>query len=134
MPEMPPAHRPAGWRPRQEVKAEADARRGSARERGYTTAWDKAARGFLARHPLCLGCAAIGRTEAATLVDHTIPHRGDQALFWDADNRQPSCRWHHDVIKQILERMFDAGDLAAADLRLDSPRAIALTRERGGGG
>lgn len=133
MPTMPGTFRPAGWRSRQERNAEHDARRGSSRERGYDTRWDKASKGYLVQHPLCRGCEAVGVVRAATLTDHTIPHRGDRALFWQRDNWQPSCGWHHNVIKQILEAMFARGEVAADDLRLDSDRARALTRERGGG-
>ena len=31
-----------------------------------------------------------------TLVDHIVPHRGDQALFWDEQNWQPLCKSCHD--------------------------------------
>lgn len=40
----------------------------------------------------------------ATVVDHVIPHRGDQALFWDTSNWQPLCRRCHDGRKQAEER------------------------------
>lgn len=71
--------------------------RGSARERGYTTRWDKARKTFLSHHPLCAECEREGRVTAATVVDHIIPHRGDQALFWDKSNWQPLCKPHHDA-------------------------------------
>lgn len=127
MPQAPATFRPRGQLTRPEQKREADQRRGSARERGYTTAWDKAAAGFKARHPLCLGCDAVGRVTAAELVDHVEPHRGDQAKFWDRGNWQSACGWHHAVVKQKLEAAFDAGQLQAAELRLDSAAAKALT-------
>lgn len=62
------------------------------------------------------------------VVDHVLPHRGDMAKFWDEANWQPSCRFHHDVVKQQLERMFDRGTLVASELRLDSSRAVAISR------
>lgn len=55
-------------------------------------------------HPLCVMCQAEGRIEAATVVDHIKPHRGDQALFWDRDNWQSLCKRHHDSDKQMLEK------------------------------
>ncbi len=61
-------------------------------------------------------------------MDHVVPHKGDQALFWDANNRQPACDWHHSVVKQQLEARFAKGELGPGDLRLDSPVAVALTR------
>ena len=103
-----------------------DHARGSARSRGYTPRWDKASRGFLGKNPICLACEAAGLLEAARVTDHIIPHRGDCALFWDKDNWQPCCRWHHDVVKQSLERAFDAGQTVASDLLLTSHRALAL--------
>ena len=30
------------------------------------------------------------------LLDHIIPHRGDQKLFWDEQNWQPLCKDCHD--------------------------------------
>lgn len=102
--------------------------RPSARERGYTPAWDRASKGFLAKHPLCLGCEAIGVVTAATLTDHQIPHKGDRVLFWQRKLWQPSCDWHHDVIKQEMERRFAAGQCEVNSLRLDSVLAIGLTQ------
>jgi 5-methylcytosine-specific restriction protein A len=82
--------------------------RPSARERGYTHRWDKARATFLNRHPLCRMCEQAGRVTAATVVDHIIPHRGDQALFWDQSNWQPLCDaepWRcHSSTKQREER------------------------------
>jgi hypothetical protein len=107
--------------------------RGSARQRGYTARWDRASKGFLAAHPLCCGCVAAGFVVAATLTDHIVPHRGAAALFWDRDNWQPSCTWHHSAVKQALEERWVAGQLSADALRLDSPMALALAAAMGGG-
>jgi len=73
-----------------------DDHRGSARQRGYDSQWDKARRGWLAKHPLCVECERGNRITAATTVDHIIPHRGDMALFWDTSNWQSLCKHHHD--------------------------------------
>lgn len=108
-----------------------DARRGSARERGYTVEWDKSALFFKRQHPLCLGCEAVGWITATEVVDHVVPHKGDMVLFWDQSRWQPACRFHHDVVKQQLELMFARGAIAEADLWLNSSSAIAITkRER----
>jgi 5-methylcytosine-specific restriction protein A len=32
----------------------------------------------------------------ATVVDHIVPHRGNQKLFWDRKNWQSLCKTHHD--------------------------------------
>jgi len=60
-----------------------DKRRGSARERGYSAAWDKFSRAFRQLNPLCEYCQAKGRTQPATVTDHDLPHEGDTELFWD---------------------------------------------------
>jgi 5-methylcytosine-specific restriction protein A len=41
-------------------------------------------------------CAAAGRLEPATVVDHVVPHRGDQELFWDEANWAALCTRCHD--------------------------------------
>jgi 5-methylcytosine-specific restriction enzyme A len=95
MPMKPPVFRPSYLpAPKEQAKAY-DRERGSQRERGYTRQWEKARRAFLAQHPLCVMCKAEGRATSATDLDHKIPHRSDQALFWDAANWQPLCHAHH---------------------------------------
>ena len=37
-----------------------------------------------------------GKYVRATVVDHIVPHRGDQKLFWDQNNWQPLCKSCHD--------------------------------------
>jgi 5-methylcytosine-specific restriction protein A len=86
--------------------------RGSARERGYNTRWDKARKTYLARNPLCVMCKREGRVTPATVVDHIKPHKGDQQLFWDTDNWQSLCAPHHNRDKQREERgRFQAVDV-----------------------
>nr|WP_233210020.1 HNH endonuclease [Comamonas sp. 26] len=48
-------------------------------------------------------CEAEGRVTAATVVDHVIPHRGDQSLFWRRSNWKPLCAIHHSRDKQREE-------------------------------
>lgn len=64
--------------------------RPSARERGYTTAWEKARAAYLRKHPLCCACEAKGRVVPASVVDHIVPHKGDMVKFWDAANNWQS--------------------------------------------
>lgn len=73
-----------------------DAMRGSAHERGYSAAWQRARAGFLRSHPLCTKHAAKGETVAASVVDHIVPHKGDKVLFWEHDNWQALCKPCHD--------------------------------------
>ena len=42
-------------------------------------------------------CMEEGRYVKATVVDHIVPHRGDQKLFWDQSNWQALCKRHHDL-------------------------------------
>lgn len=72
-------------------------------ERGYGVAWQRARRGYLMSHPLCVMCTAEGLTTAAEVVDHIKPHRGDQGLFWDQSNWQSLCKQHHDSDKARQE-------------------------------
>jgi 5-methylcytosine-specific restriction endonuclease McrA len=50
---------------------------------------------------------------AATVVDHIVPHRGNEALFWSIDNWQPLCQPCHDGAKQELEQ---TGTLRGCDV------------------
>lgn len=63
--------------------------------RGYGWKWQQARIEFLAGNPLCVECNKEGRTEAATVVDHIEPHRGDMAKFWNRSNWQALCETHH---------------------------------------
>lgn len=68
-----------------------DQHRGSAHSRGYDHKWQTAAAAYLAAHPLCVHCERKGRLDAAAIVDHIKPHRGDKALFWNSCNWQGLC-------------------------------------------
>lgn len=65
--------------------------RGTAAERGYDARWRKAREQHLRAHPLCAECKRHGRITPARVVDHIVPHRGDQVLFWDESNWQSLC-------------------------------------------
>jgi 5-methylcytosine-specific restriction protein A len=80
--------------------------RPTARLRGYSTAWEKARAGFLAKHPFCECPEHQGRPVGipgqpsgllATTVDHIIPHKGDKALFWNRANWQAMAKPCHDA-------------------------------------
>lgn len=120
--------RPAGAPTRVKQKREADKWRGSANSRGYNHRWAKARITFLARAPFCIGCEAVGRVEPATVVDHVDPHHGDPEKFWDTSMWQPCCKWHHDSIKQSLEKQYAARRIPLSELWLNSKTAQKLTR------
>ena len=67
-----------------------------AAKRGYNRRCQKARKSYLEAHPLCVQCAKQGKYVRATVVDHIIPHRGDQKLFWDQNNWQSLCKNCHD--------------------------------------
>lgn len=73
-------------------------------QRGYTYRWQKEREQFLRENPLCCYCYREGRIAAASVVDHKIPHQGDDLLFWDRSNRQPLCKKCHDSTKAREER------------------------------
>lgn len=104
MPSMPPTFRPAGNLTKSESRRVHDARRGSARERGYDSRWDAASRGHLKHHPLCAYCDLVDEVKAADLTDHLYPHRGDRALFWNRAYWVSSCNDCHNGFKQRIER------------------------------
>ena len=88
VPLKPSVHRPPGVKSTAVVKRELDRQRPSAARRGYGPRWRRARAAYLARHPLCVPCEEAGRLAPATVVDHVVPHRGDQKLFWDEANWQ----------------------------------------------
>ena len=52
------------------------------------------------------GVALVGKYPAGNspVVDHKIPHRGDEDLFWDEGNLQAVCKQWHDSEKQRQEK------------------------------
>ena len=83
-----------------ERNARHDARRPSARERGYDAKWDRERAAYLYLHDTCGRCAM----RPATIVHHIIPHRGDRSLFWNRRNWMPVCQPCHDGPIQRQER------------------------------
>lgn len=89
MPKLPAQHKPP------QIFPPAARPRPTAHRRGYGTRWQRLRRTFLARHPLCVMCLANGDVTPATVVDHIVPHKGDQAKLWDIDNLQSLCEKCH---------------------------------------
>ena len=82
-----------------ERKARHDEKRPTAAQRGYGSKWREARLAFLAAHPSCARCGA-----PATIVHHTIPHKGDRKLFWRRSNWSPACQPCHDGPLQAAEK------------------------------
>ena len=89
-------HKDIANQQRKELQKRTDKKRGNANQRGYTYKWSKARKSFLEKNPLCVHCQQQGIVKAAEVVDHIIPHKGDQKLFWDKTNWQPLCKKCHD--------------------------------------
>ena len=67
--------------------------------------WRRRSKQFLQENPLCRMCQEIGRTRLAQLVDHIVPHGGDEGLFWDeTGNWQSLCATCHSGAKAELDR------------------------------
>ena len=89
------------------------------RRRLYKTArWLRLRDAQLAREPLCRFHAERGETVPADTVDHVIPHRGDEALFF-AGELQSLCKACHDVVKQGEERRGFRVDIATDGWPID---------------
>lgn len=97
-----------------------DATRGTSTQRGYNARWRTARITFLRLYPLCQcpDCQA-GHLRAipATVVDHIIPHRGDQQIFWDESNWQAMSKPCHDrkTATEMHARRSEALHIAAAN-------------------
>lgn len=57
--------------------------------------------------PVTDKCYEEGHITMATVVDHIVPHRGDQKLFWDRGNWQPLCEHHHNVKTMTEDRYVE---------------------------
>lgn len=82
---------------KKEVKKRYDQYRGSYRERGYTSSWDKLRKRYITQYPLCESCEAKGIYEIATVVHHKVPIQEGGELL-DVNNLQSLCnRCHEDI-------------------------------------
>ena len=77
--------------------------RKTAAQRGYGARWQRYRAGFLRKHPLCQMHMLQGQVVEASVVDHIVPHKGDQTLFWDKANHQALCKTCHDSHKKRFE-------------------------------
>lgn len=66
-------------------------------QQGYGSRWQRLRLAFLRSNPLCVHCKADKRIRAANVVDHIVPHKGDDSLMWSESNLQPLCASCHSV-------------------------------------
>jgi len=76
-----------------ETVKEADRHKLSARQRGYTSKWERYRKVYLAQPENALCALRLDSRCAikAQCIDHIIPHNGNYKLFWDEKNHQPAC-------------------------------------------
>ena len=86
-----------------------------------TRHWQQLRLAHLAKHPLCAMCDQMGRTAAATVVDHIKPHKGDEGLFFDPENLSSLCKAHHDSTKARIERGNKGWAIGADGWPIDNP-------------
>ena len=98
------------------------------RARGYSDEWLKFSTDFLRASPWCWGCASIGVSTRASLLDHIIPMTDAPERLLNTNGVQPLCRPCHDQAKRELERRWKRGEITTADLRMGSRVAIAVVR------
>src|SRR2546423_999523 len=86
MPDRPKQYRPFG------LSKKKEATRPAYHEWYNSSEWRRRAKAKLAEQlSLCQQCQGDGIVTVATCVDHTIPHRGDRALFDDDANLESLC-------------------------------------------
>jgi len=57
----------------------------------------------------CAMCATIEADTSQLVADHIIPHKGNEALFWDEGNLQCLCRHCHDTVKNTVKKRMERG-------------------------
>ena len=107
---------------REEYRKNADKRRPNASRRGYNSAWSRARKAYIIRHPICAVCG-----KPATDIDHIIPHKGDKTLFWDSTNWQPLCHECH--ARKTYEENRERFQLKT---KKEKPKQETVTDERMG--
>lgn len=66
--------------------------------------WRKYCARFLALNPKCYACG-----ERATVVDHLVPHKGDEKLFKATDNHIPLCERDHNTVTGKFDYRYVPG-------------------------
>lgn len=91
----------------------------------YDAAWEAYRRRFLDANPRCYSCE-----EWATVVDHIVPHQGNEDLFRKLDNHLPLCARCHNIITAKFDRYHQRGVMPLQKLKWLKERRVAqgLTR------
>jgi len=95
-----------GERPRRTVEEQ----RGSARQRGYTRAWERLRAHVLRTEPLCRPCQAQGMVRPATLVHHLDPISEGNPNLPPLDRLVPMCDECHARVHSRRELLTSRGE------------------------
>jgi 5-methylcytosine-specific restriction protein A len=95
-----------------------------------TRAWKGIRANQLSAHPLCEWCERRGRITAASICDHAIAHKGDEALFFGGPFLS-LCKPCHDGAAQVRDNRGFTGACDASGWPTD-PRHPANAAGRGG--
>lgn len=119
MPRKPPTYRPNRTRSDGTAtpgdRRPPDTDRPTAAQRGYGSRWQTVRLHVLADvhgevyphgGPLCRECQKRGLVVEATVVDHHVPHRGDQMLMWQETNLVSLCKPCHDRKTALFDGAF----------------------------
>jgi 5-methylcytosine-specific restriction enzyme A len=69
--------------------------RGTSRERGYDSTWQRLRDAHLAAHPYCQHCFEKGLSVPGQVVDHIVAFKGNEALRLDPTNLMTLCKVCH---------------------------------------
>lgn len=87
------------WKPTSHRSAEPQQRQSISRQKSQklygSNRWRTYSESFRKEHPLCESCQARGIVRPSQVVDHVIPHRGSETLFWDPSNHSAKCHPCH---------------------------------------
>ena len=77
--------------------------------------WRETSKNFLKMNPYCCKCG-----NRATVVDHIIPHRGNEDLFWNENNYQPLCDSCHKTktLREMAQRAKEKNEKYIRDRRI----------------
>jgi len=88
------------------IRRAVNERRDKPTYRLYGPAWRKYRIAFLRAHPFCMCEKHAGKLVAASIVDHIVPHHGDEMLFWDPENHQSLAKACHDAKTATFDHGF----------------------------
>ncbi len=94
---MPKAAKTLSVQPKIEADIVRIGQRENSNKRGYGWRWQKYRIGFLKKNPLCVHCKENDVITTATDVDHKIPAKPSEPLFWDKSNHQGLCHSCHSI-------------------------------------